>query len=512
MRLSSFLSGQWVHGADPQSQLHDAVSGEVIAETSTRGLDLGAATAHARDVGGPALRAMTFAERADLLEAMSRSIHGLRDELIALSTQNYGATRSDGKFDVDGASGTLAYYASVGRKLGDTRILMDGEPERIGRSARFVGQHICVPRRGVAVHINAFNFPAWGMCEKLAVCLLAGMPAVVKPATATALVTWRVVRAWHEAGIVPDGVVSLLTGSAGDLLDHVASQDVVTFTGSHDTALKIRQHPQVVAANVPVNVEADSLNVAILGPDVEPGEPTFEMFLADVVRDVTQKAGQKCTAIRRVFVPADQLEEVQEGLEELIGDAPMGLPTARGVRVGPVATAAQHRDVLAGVETLASHFETLVEGVGDQPETGFYVRPRIFVTDLGAEAPMVHEHEVFGPVATVLTWDGDAKRVGELAALGGGGLVCSVYSDDAAWAGEAIAELAPFHGRIHWGSARVAGQSPGPGTVLPNLVHGGPGKAGAGEELGGLRGLGFYQQRTAVQADAGLLERALRGS
>jgi 3,4-dehydroadipyl-CoA semialdehyde dehydrogenase len=508
-RLSSFLAGAWSEGQGPFDLLHDAVSGAPVAEVSTRGLDLGGALAHARDRGGTTLRAMTFAQRAAVLEGLSRAAHAHRDELLDLSRESYGATRGDGKFDVDGASGTLAWYAALGKGLGERRILLDGEIEAVGRSARFAGQHVLTPRRGVAIHINAFNFPAWGMCEKLAVSLLAGVPAVVKPATSTALVTWRLVQIWHEEGLLPDGAVSLLCGAAGDLLDHLGAQDVIAFTGSADTGRAIRGHRRVLELGVPVNVEADSLNAAVLGPDVTPDSPTFEMFLADVVRDLTQKAGQKCTATRRILVPTSLLEDVREGMAEQLRDARVGDPDERGVRVGPVSTAAQQQDVLRGVEVLASHFETFAAYEGPVPTQGWFVAPRVFFTDLGASAPYVHEHEVFGPVATVLGWGGGAGEAADILAAGGGGLVASVYSDDAAWAGELIAEIAPWHGRIYWGSRRVADQGPGPGTVLPGFVHGGPGKAGGGEELGGLRGLRFYQQRTAVQGDRGLLERAL---
>ncbi len=508
-RLTSFLQGRWLEGEAPFHTLHDAVTEQPIAETSTRGLDLRAALQFARTEGGPALRAMSFEERAALLKAMSRSVHALREELVDLSRVNYGATRGDAKFDVDGASGTLAYYASVGRKLGGAKVLLDGEPERMGQSSRFVGQHVLVPRRGVAVHINAFNFPAWGMCEKLAVSLLAGVPALVKPATATALVTWRIVRAWSEEGLLPEGAVSLLTGSAGDLLEHVQRQDAVAFTGSAETGLKIRSHAAVLAAGVPVNIEADSLNVAILGPDVDPSGPTFEMFLADATRDLVQKAGQKCTAIRRIFVPSDLIDDVREGLEDVMARLVVGNPATKGVEIGPLSTASQREDVSKGMADFAADLETLTAWQGDLPEQGYFVRPTIYFSDRGAEAAHVHDHELFGPVSTVLSWDGGAEAVGELAALGGGGLVASVYTDDASWAGDVLQALAPWHGRIHWGSAKVAGQSPGPGTVLPSLVHGGPGKAGGGEELGGLRGLRFYQQRTAIQADRVLLERAL---
>lgn len=507
-RLTSFLEGRWVDGEAPHAPLIDPVSGAPVAEVSTRGLDRAAALAYARAVGGPTLRAMTFAERGAVLKALAKAIHAHRDALLDLSRATYGATRGDAKFDVDGASGTLAYYASLGKRLGAQRYLVDGEAEGVGASKRFVGQHLRVPRRGVAIHINAYNFPAWGMGEKLAVSLLAGVPALVKPAPETAAVTWRIVQIWQEEGLLPDGAVSLLAGDPGDLLDHVMAQDVVAFTGSSATGRIVRGHPAVVASGCTVNVEADSLNAAILGPDAEPGEPTFEMFLGDVVRDLTQKAGQKCTALRRLLVPADLLDDVREGLADHLDRTVVGDPAERTTNVGPVSTPAQHARVREGLAELEGRLEPFV-AVDDPGIEGCFVGPRVFLTHDGADAPYVHEHEVFGPVATVLSYDGSVDAAATIVTRGGGGLVASLYSDDADWASRLVLELAPWHGRIHWGSAKVAGQGVGPGTVLPQFVHGGPGKAGGGAELGGLRGLDLYTQRVAVQADRVLLERTL---
>lgn len=506
-RLSSFVEGRWVEGDGAGFVLHSALNGEVIASGSAEGVDRGAAMAFARERGGPALRAMTFAQRGALLKAMSRAVHAHRDELLELSTLNYGATRGDGKFDVDGGSGTLAYYAALGASLGERTWLADGEAQGIGRSTRFVGQHLQVPRRGVALHINAFNFPAWGMCEKLAVSLLAGVPALVKPATATALVTWRIVQLWQE--LLPEGAVSLLVGPAGDLLDHLQAQDVIAFTGSSDTARVLRGHPRVVELGVPLNVEADSLNAAVLGPDVAPDSPTFDLFLADVVRDIVQKAGQKCTAIRRIFVPEPVLEDVRAGLEDLLGRVELGALNDGDTLMGPLATAAQQRDIQAGLDALGAVTAPFVGPFGALPEGGYYVQPQVRLA--GADTSLVHAREVFGPVATVLPYAGGPVELGVEVNRGGGGLVVSVYADDPTWAGALLLELAPWHGRIYWGSKRVAGEGTGPGTVLPQLVHGGPGKAGGGEELGGERGLGFYLQRVAIQGDRALLDRALGG-
>lgn len=508
MELKSLLGGVWCGGPQAQTPIVSGLDGATVAYASTGGLDRVEALRFAREVGGPTLRAMTFAARAAWVGQLGKAIYTHREALLDLSTATYGATRGDGKFDIDGASGTMAAFAAIGAKLGDVRVLFDGEPEAMGRSARFVGQHLQVPREGVGIHINAFNFPAWGMAEKLAVCLLAGVPALVKPALATAPVAFRIVQIWHEAGLIPPGTISLLCAGAGDLLDGVAAQDVVAFTGSSHTAAQIRSHARVTALGVRVNVEADSLNAAILGPDVADGDVTFDMFLSDLVRDLTQKAGQKCTAIRRVFVPAAMVPVVGEALQDALSRVGVGPASTADTRVGALPTLAQHEDVASGIAALAAESTVLASCDAPVPEAGFYVAPRVFLAN--ADAVLVHEREVFGPVATVLPYDGTAAALIDGVRKGGGGLVASVYTDDPAWAGEVLAGIAPWHGRVHWGSVKVADQSPGPGTVLPTLVHGGPGKAGNGEELGGLRGLSLYLHRVAVQADRALLDRAVQ--
>ncbi len=506
-QLRSYLRDAWVAGSGEGRPIVDATTGAVVATASTEGLDLAAALEHARSVGGPALRGMGFAERGRLLKALSGAIHEHREELLALSRQG-GTTRGDAKFDVDGASGTLSYYAWLAGRLGDRPWVLDGAQESVLGSKRFVAQHIWTPRRGVAIHINAFNFPAWGMAEKAACALLAGMPVLSKPATATAPLAVRIAELWVEAGVLPPGAFQVLAGSAGDLLDHVGPQDVVAFTGGSDTAARVRVHPAVVAHNVRVNIEADSLNASILGPDVAPGSDTWWMFVNDVVRDLTQKAGQKCTAVRRVLVPAAVEGEVVEALADALSRAAVGDPGDRHTAVGPVASPGQQRAVNEGIASLARHCEIAWQAEAI-PDGGCFVRPTLFRSDAGADAPEVHEHEVFGPVATVLPWDGGAAGAVDIVARGGGGLVASVYTDDKAFGAEVVLGLAPWHGRILWGSRKVADQSPGPGTVLPNLVHGGPGKAGGGEELGGARGLRLYWQRTAIQGDRGLIEKVL---
>lgn len=509
IQLQSYLCDAWTSGEGPASKLHDATNGEVIAETSTRGLDLGAAMAHARDVGGPTLRKMSFAERGLLLKALGKAIHENRDALIELAQVNSGNTRGDAKFDIDGASGTLAYYAHLGKTLGERTYLLDGDAIQLTRSARFFGQHVLLPRRGVAVHINAFNFPAWGLAEKAACAILAGVPVLAKPATSTAVVTERIVRLWTEAGLLPPGVLSLLTGSAGDLLDHLGPQDNVAFTGSGDTGRMIKGHPRVLAYNVPVNVEADSLNAAILGPDAEPGSDTWEMFINHVQHEITQKAGQKCTATRRIFVPEALADAAQAALVDRLSQHLMGDVTERATTISPLATAGQQRDINAGIEAL-SQAATQVWASGQaEPDKGYWVRPRLFRTDAGLEASYVHDHEVFGPISTICTYSGEVDELVALVARGGGGLVASLYSDDRTWAAEALLGIAPYHGRVLWGSKKIHDQAIQPGTVLPSCVHGGPGKAGGGEELGGERGMRFYMQRTAIQGDRALLDKVL---
>ena len=510
--LASYLAGAWQPGAGPATSLMNPTTDEPVATVHGHGLDLGAALAYARDRGGAALGALTFAERGERLAAMAKAIHGAREELIALAVANGGNTRGDAKFDLDGASGTLAHYAELAKGLGDRRILADGEPVQLGRTARLSGQHAWVPRPGVALFVNAFNFPAWGLGEKLACALLAGMPVLCKPATATALVTYRVVKLWADAGLIPDGALQLLCGPAGDLLDHVGPFDVLAFTGSSGTARALRGHPRVVEQSVRVNIEADSLNAAVLAPDVDLGSETGRLFVADVVRDMTQKTGQKCTAIRRVLVPADRRADVIDALRERLATIAIGDPSRDDVRMGPLATKAQQRDVLAGIARLAAATDEAyggvgaIEPIGVPAGTGCFVGPVVRTTADAAGCAVMHDHEVFGPVATVAAYDGDAGTAARLVARGQGSLATSCYSDDKDWLARFVPAAGAVSGRVYLGSEKMASLSPGPGTALPQLQHGGPGRAGDGAELGGLRGLTLYQQRVALQGDASLLK------
>ncbi len=502
--LDSYVCGAWKQGQGQGSELTNPTTGAVIARTSTEGFDMAAVVRHAREVGGPALRAMTFAQRAAMLKAVSAAIHAHRDALLDLAAENGGNTRGDGKFDVDGATGTLAAYASFGQGLGEKPYIVDGDGMQLGRTARFWGQHIRVPRRGVAVHVNAYNFPAWGMMEKAACAWLAGVPVIEKPAAATALVAWRIAQIVVESGLVPEGAFQFLCGSTGDLFDHLRGQDCVAFTGSAATGAVIRSHKGLVQHNVRVNVEADSLNAAILAPDVEPSSETYGLFLSNVALDMTQKAGQKCTAVRRILVPSDRVEDVKRDLVAELARVPLGDPADTGVRLGPVAHARQQRDVQEGIQRLSAVAD-IVCGGPVPPRDGCFVAPTLLVAR-DANADVLHNLEVFGPVATIVPYSGDAEQAADLGARGEGSLVCSVYSNDAEWLSRAVLGLAPYHGRVWIGSDKSADQSLPPGMVLPSMVHGGPGRAGGGEELGGLRGLEFYTQRVALQGFKGLLE------
>lgn len=508
--LSSWVEGRWVTGQGEGATLHDPTTEAVLARASTDGVDCGAALEYARRQGGPALRAMTFAERGAMLKALSKAVHEHRDELLDLARANGGNTRGDAKFDVDGGTGTMMYYARLGERLGDRPFLVEPGVEQLTRAPRYVGRHLLSALPGVAVHINAFNFPAWGLLEKAAVALLAGVPVVAKPGTSTALVAWRIGQIAEESGILPAGALSLIVGSARDLLDHLQLGDAVAFTGSSAVGRVVREK---ALGRARVNVEADSLNAVVLGPDVDEESDTFDLFLREAAKEITQKAGQKCTATRRIFVPADKLDEVREELSERLGEIRVGNPGLREVRMGPLATRRQLDDVRAGLDRLAGECE-IVRGGGrgglvDVPEgRGFFLEPTLLQAP-SWDTAIAHADEVFGPVATLLPYSGDPAEAVAGVAMGSGGLVASVYTDDRSFASAVVLGMAPWSGRVTVGSARVAEHSPGPGMVMPQLVHGGPGRAGGGEELGGERGLGFYLQRTAVQGSKPLLEKIL---
>ena len=511
--LTSYLSGSWSAGSGSKVTLVNPATEVSLAEVHAGGHDLTGAFSYARTTGGKELGQLTFAQRGALLAGLAKAIHGAREELIALAIANGGNTRGDAKFDIDGGAMALSHYAELGAKLGETHLLPDGEPIQVGRTARMSGQHMWVRRRGVAVHINAFNFPGWGLCEKLACALLAGMPVIAKPATATALVAHRMVEMF--APLLPAGALQVLVGPAGWLLDHLGPGDVVAFTGGSATARMLRTHPAIVAHSVRLNVEADSLNAAILAPDVELTSETGALFIADVVRDMTQKAGQKCTAIRRVLVPAARLAEVADAMRERLTRITVGDPAQEGVGMGPLATAQQRDDVRAGIARLAAatdaiHGETgEIYPLGVPAGQGYFIGPVVRATQSPMTCAPLNEHEIFGPVTTLGAYTGEPGFAAEFVAKGDGCLVSSAYSDDRDWVGKFVTTAAPWAGRLYLGSLKMAAQSPGPGTALPSLLHGGPGRAGGGEELGGERGLHLYLQRCALEGDASILKSLL---
>lgn len=505
--LKSFLSGKWVEGNANAASLVNPSTEEAVATASTAGLDFASAARFAREKGGPALRELSFAQRGEVLRKLAKVVSDAREELISLGLTNAGNTRGDAKFDIDGAAGTLMFYADLGAKLGEHKVLADGEGLPMGRSARLYGQHVYVPRTGVAVHINAFNFPAWGMGEKLAVALLAGMPVISKPATSTALMAARIAELWVNSGALPEGAFSFICGSTGDLLSHLGAQDVLAFTGSSDTALTLRRQENLLRDSVHVNVEADSLNSALLGPDAGAGSEPWNMFLTDVVKEMTQKTGQKCTAIRRIYVPADRLDDVRDELVARLKDVRVGNPADEKITMGPVATAQQLRDVRAGIEKISQGAEVACGGPKpvDGLAKGYFVSPTLVVRKGPKPDDVTNRHEVFGPVATLMPY-ANPKELTQLVAAGGGGLVSSIYSDDKAWLNEAVSGIAPWFGRLTISGEKVAGQTISPGTVMPGMMHGGPGRAGGGEELGGHRGLSLYMQRVGLQGPRPFVE------
>jgi oxepin-CoA hydrolase/3-oxo-5,6-dehydrosuberyl-CoA semialdehyde dehydrogenase len=505
--LSSYVLGRWHTAQRGFTTLVDPSTEQPLAQCSTDGIDFAAVLQHARETGGPALRQLSFAARGEALKALSAELHAKREELIELAVRNGGNTRGDAKFDIDGATGTLAAYAQVVAGLPERPFLVDGEGVQLGRTARFWGQHIWVPRLGAAVHINAFNFPAWGMMEKLACAIAAGVPVVEKPGTPTALLAWRMAQIAVESGALPPGAYQLLCGGVGDLMDHLGPQDSLAFTGSSATGARLRGHPAVLSRSVRVNIEADSLNAAVLAPDVEPGSETWTLAIANIALDMTQKAGQKCTAVRRILVPSSRVERARDDLVEALRRVRVGNPADPEVRMGPLTSAGQLEEVCAGIARLAAAADVACGGPERSAQPGYFVAPTLLVAR-DASADVFHSFEVFGPCASILPYSGDAQDAVELVARGDGGLVCSAYSDDRAWTEALVLGAAPWHGRIWIGSAKSAEQSLPPGMVLPALVHGGPGRAGGGEELGGLRGVLHYMQRTALQGYRGLLERS----
>jgi oxepin-CoA hydrolase/3-oxo-5,6-dehydrosuberyl-CoA semialdehyde dehydrogenase len=509
MLLRSYVNGNWHTAPDEGVPLRDAVTGEVVAHVSSTGIDMAGALAYGRQVGGPALRELTFHQRAALLRALGAHLREHRKELYALSTRT-GATLGDSKFDVDGGIGALLAYASMGRReLPNDTVYVEGAVESLSKGGTFVGQHVCTPLHGIAVQINAFNFPVWGPLEKFAPAFLAGVPTLIKPASQTAYLTARLVELIIDAGLLPTGSLQLICGGVGDLLDHVGEQDLVSFTGSAATAARLRAHPAIVRASVRFNAEADSLNCSILGPDAEPGSAEFDLYVRQLVTEMTVKAGQKCTAIRRALVPADRIDAVAEAVAGQLAEITVGNPANPDVRMGALASLEQREEVRRSLKALLGAGKLVFGDPGRvtvldaDAERGAFLSPILLRAD-DADRPEPHEVEAFGPVSTVVPY-ASVEQVIELAARGRGSLAGSVVTGDTAFARDVVRGVAHWHGRLLVLDAEDAAESTGHGSPLPALVHGGPGRAGGGEEMGGIRGVLHHMQRTAVQASPKVL-------
>ncbi len=514
--LKSYAYGEWFEGAGEGRSVHNAVTGAEIASVDSGGLDFKRMLDHAREAGGPALRGLTFPRRGELLRSAAGVIQENLPELYEIA-YTYGATKADAWMDIEGGLGTLLVFSGLGRKqMPDSTFLVDGEIEGLSKEGTFVGRHVRVSPEGAAVHINAFNFPAWNMLEKLAPALLAGLPSIVKPATPTCPLAHRIVELLVESAVLPEGGLQMICGGAGDLLDHLTCQDVVCFTGSADTAEVIRSHPNIVRNSVRVNIEADSLNCAILGPDCETGAAVFNLFVKEVAHEMTQKAGQKCTAIRRVIVPESLEASVIDALRGRLAKTVIGDPSAEGVRMGPLVSRAQVDAARAGLAELAKEAEIVFgdpegfEVTGADRDKGAFFPPVLLHCKDPAAAEAVHRVEVFGPVATVMGY-GDAGGAVRLARKGGGSLAASVFSEDEGFVREVAFGMAPYHGRLLVMNEAASKESTRHGTVMPQMVHGGPGRAGGGEELGGLRGVHRFMLRVALQGSPERLEALCTG-
>ncbi|WP_097460911.1 phenylacetic acid degradation bifunctional protein PaaZ [Mangrovitalea sediminis] len=507
--LQSFLGGRWI-GEQADKPLRSAVNGDVVAHTHAETPDFAAAVRFARERGVPALLELDFQTRAQRLKALAAYLQENKEKLYAISAHT-GATRADGWIDIEGGYGTLYAYASMGRReLPSGNVVHEGPAMQLGKEGHFAGSHILVPRRGVAVHINAFNFPIWGMLEKFAPSFLAGMPCIVKPATSTSYLTEAAVRMMEESGLLPEGALQLIVGGTGDLLDHLDGQDMVTFTGSASTAAKLRAHPGLIANSVPFNAEADSLNSAILAPDVTPDDEEFGLFVREVAREMTAKAGQKCTAIRRVLVPRDRLDAVSSALRERLTRIVIGDPAAEGVKMGALASHDQVRDVQAQVDRLLETCEVVYgaadgfKPVGDKASEGAFFCPTLLLCNQPQCEGGAHDIEAFGPISTLMPYD-DIEEAVALTAKGKGSLVTTLATKDPAIAAKVIPAAAAYHGRLLILDREAAKESTGHGSPLPMLKHGGPGRAGGGEELGGIRSVKHYLQRTAIQGSPTML-------
>jgi 3,4-dehydroadipyl-CoA semialdehyde dehydrogenase len=504
MRLANYVNGQWSEGGGSGETLIDPVTGDELASISSQGVDLEAALAFARIQGGTALRQLTYVQRAEMLAKISDVLAANRDEYFRLSLLNLGATQADASFDVDGAIYTMKYYAKIGRALADGKMLREGAQIPLSKSNVFAGQHFLMPAKGAAVFINAFNFPAWGLCEKAAPALLSGVPIVVKPASPTAWLTHRMVEDIVKANILPTGAISIVCGSARDLLGYVREEDVVCFTGSADTAARIRSHANVLRRSLRVNIEADSINSAILGPDCTHGTDLFDLLVKEVVREMTLKAGQKCTAIRRVLVPREQLKAFGDAVAARLRSTKVGNPRNPEVKVGPVVDKAQQSSCLEGLAKLKEECEVVYgderdfQPIDADPQKSSFVQPALLSCNNGLDAKYVHDVEIFGPVATLVAYDGLEDLIA-ITRRGLGSLVASVFSDDATFSRDTMLGIGDLHGRVLAVNSAVGAQHTGHGNVVPSCLHGGPGRAGGGEELAGLRALLLYHRRFVLQ-------------
>jgi oxepin-CoA hydrolase / 3-oxo-5,6-dehydrosuberyl-CoA semialdehyde dehydrogenase len=502
-KLQNYILGKWISGDGDGTPLKNAVTGDIIAYASTKGLNYSDILNYARKKGNTALRKMTFHERGRMLKALALHLQNHLPQFYALSYKT-GATKSDSWIDIEGGIGNLFSYASLRKKFNDDPFYVDGEAVNLSKAGNFIGHHLLLPKRGTAVHINAFNFPVWGMLEKIAVNLLAGVPAVVKPATVTSFLTQAVVKVIAASEILPEGALQLICGSAGDLLDHVQSQDVVTFTGSASTGIKLKANENMIRNNVPFNLEADSLNCIVLGNDVEPGQPEWEIFLKEVRREMTVKAGQKCTAIRRIFVPENKMEDVWLAIGHSLSQTTIGNPENDKVRMGSLAGLEQREELLGQVKKLLAT-SRLVYGSLDSVELieadfkkGAFVSPLLLLNEDPFNSEEPHNVEAFGPVSTIMPYKSSDEAI-DLANMGMGSLVSTIVTGDDTIAKEFVYGAGSHHGRILILNRDCAKESTGHGSPLPVLIHGGPGRAGGGEEMGGVRGVTHYMQRVAVQ-------------
>ncbi|SUC34086.1 3,4-dehydroadipyl-CoA semialdehyde dehydrogenase [Providencia rustigianii] len=510
--LTSYIMGKWVNGAGEGRKIYHALTNEGLYSVTTEGLPLAKSLQYGREIGGEALANQTFQQRGEMIKALAKYLLAHKDELYAISAQT-GATKADSWVDIEGGIGTLFAYAGLAsRELPDDTVWSEDEMIPLSKQGQFIARHILTSRRGVALHINAFNFPCWGMLEKLAPTWLAGMPAIIKPATASAQVTQAMVKLMVDSGLVPEGAIQLICGGVGDMFDHLDFEDVVTFTGSAETGQKLKSHPRINQKSVPFTMEADSLNCAILGSDVLPESPEFVLFIKEIAREMTAKAGQKCTAIRRIIVPKSQLENVKHALLKRLSGVTMGDPAVDGVRMGALINLEQRQDVQEkvdylranGCELLCGGSFTNLQVMGADSQNGAFYPPTLLYCAQPFIHQAVHETEAFGPVATLMSYDSLEQAV-QLAILGGGSLAGTLVTADSQVAQSVIRASARAHGRMLILNEAAAAESTGHGSPLPMLVHGGPGRAGGGEELGGLRAVKHYMQRTAIQGSPSML-------